>query len=169
MPNLNRRAALSTAALALAAAPMVLQSRAFAQSNPEEYVKLTLEAGLFAMMSSELALEKGVTGATKTFAELEIGEQEAVKAVLTSTGVPAPTAIDGEEVVLMEKLKGLEGEAFEKAYLDGQLAGHEELLKIQRPMAGMEEITIPVATAKLAEKSILTHIEMLKMIQGQMA
>ena len=165
---MHRRTALVAGASAALLPFVAAALPAFAQSSPDEYVKLTLEGGLFAMKSSELALEKGVEGAVKTFAELEIGEQDAVKAVLTSTGVAAPTELDGEEVELMERLRGLEGDEFAKAYLDGQVKGHEELLAIQRPMAGMDEITIPVATAKLAEKSILTHLEMLKMIQADM-
>ena len=165
----TRRSALLLVGLGAAALPLAARIRpAFAQSSPDEYVKLTLEAGLFAMKTSQLALEKAKSDAVKTFAELEIGEQEAVKEVLTSTGVAPPADVDGEEKTMMETLMGLEGAEFDTAYLDAQVKGHEELLAIQQPMAGMGEITIPVANAKLATAAIKSHLVMLKGIQAMM-
>ena len=165
----TRRSALFLGLGAAAALPLLGSVRpAFAQSDPTEYAKLTLEGGLFAKKSSELALERAQDEKVKGFARLEIAEQEAVAAVLKSTGVEPPADVDGEEKVLMEKLMGLEGAEFDVAYLDGQIKGHEELLRIQEPMASMEEITIPVANAKLAKTAIETHLAMLKGIQAMM-
>ena len=165
----NRRSALFLGIGAAAALPLIGATLpAFAQSNPDEYVALTLEGGLFAKMSSELALEKSSNDIVKGFANLEIAEQKAVAEVLAATGAKPPAGVDGEEKVLMEKLQGLDGAAFDMAYLDGQIAGHQELLKIQEPMASMTDITIPVATAKLAKESIKTHIAMLEGIKRMM-
>ena len=167
MNALSRRSALLGAASITLAAPLVA-SAAFAQSDPDRYVALTLEGGLFAKKSSELALEKSSNELVTGFANLEIAEQKAVAEVLAAAGGTPPADVDGEEKVLMEKLMGLDGAAFDMAYIDGQIAGHEELLAIQQPMSGMSEITIPVATAKLAEEAIKTHIAMLKGIKGMM-
>ena len=165
----TRRSALLLGLGAAAALPLAATVLpAFAQSNPDEYVALTLEGGLFAKMSSELALKKSSNDVIKGFAELEIAEQKAVAEVLAAAGGKPPADVDGEEKVLMEKLMGLEGAAFDAAYLDGQIKGHEELLAIQKPMADMAEITIPVATAKLASESIKTHIAMLQGIKRMM-
>ena len=60
---------------------------------------------------------------------------------------------------------GLEGDEFDAAYVDGQIMTHEELLAIQKPMADMGEVTLPVATAKIAVASIESHIAMLRGIR----
>ena len=167
---ITRRAALKglgTAALALPAIATV-PSLALAQSSPDEYATRTLENGLFSKKTSELALERASSDMIPTFANLEIAEVEAVTEVLTSTGAQAPDDVDGEHAALMEKLMGLEGDAtreFDAAYVDGQIMTHEELLAIQKPMADMSEVTLPVATAKIAVASIESHIAMLQGIR----
>lgn len=168
LPATTRRRAL-LAIGAAAAAPLVLARTplALAQTGGD-YVALTLEAGLFTKTAAELALERAAAAPVRTFAELEIGEVNAIDAVLLSTGVPAPDGLDGEEVEIIERLRGLSGAEFDMAFIDAQLAGHQEALRIQQPMSGMDEITIPVATAKLAEESIKSHIAMLEMIRAMM-
>ena len=164
---LTRRAALKglgTAALALPAIASV-PSLALAQSSPDEYARLTLANGAFSKKTSELALERASNDMIGTFANLEIAEVEAVTEVLTSTGAQAPADVDGEHATLMDKLMGLEGDEFDAAYVDGQILTHEELLAIQEPMADMSEVTLPVATAKIAVASIESHIAMLRGIR----
>ena len=155
---------LGTAALALPAIASV-PSLALAQSSPDEYARRTLENGVFSKKTSELALQRASSDTIPTFANLEIAEVEAVTEVLTSTGVQAPDDVDGEHQALIEKLMGLEGDEFDAAYVDGQIMTHEELLAIQKPMAGMSEVTLPVATAKIAVASIESHIAMLRGIR----
>ena len=168
-PRLATRRAALLAIGAASAAPLVLAHapRALAQTG-DEYVALTMEAGLFTKTAAEIALERGEAAAVKTFAELEIGEVTAIETVLKSTGVPAPTELDGEEVGLIDRLRELSGAEFDAAFVDAQLAGHREALRIQQPMSGMDEITVPVATAKLAEESIKSHIATLEMIRGML-
>ena len=161
-----------TALLALGAAtaaPLVLARTPLARAQTgNDYVALTLEAGLFTKTAAELALERAAAAPVRTFAELEIGEVTAIETVLLSTGVPAPAAVDGEEAVILDRLRGLSGAEFDMAFIDAQLAGHREALAIQQPMSGMDEITVPVATAKLAEESIKSHIATLEMIRSMM-
>ena len=167
----TRRRALfaAPALLGIAAlAPAMLRSGAAFAATGDEYVKLTLEGGTFLLKTSEMAETKAQSPLLKEFAQLEIGEQKAVAAVLKSTGVEPPAGVDGEEKVAMDKLMELEGEAFDKAYLEAQIAGHREALAIQQEMAAMTEITVLVTVAKLGEESIKSHLAMLDMISKQM-
>ena len=168
MTPTTRRTALF-ALSAAAAAPLVLARAPFALAQTgDDYVKLTLEAGLFTKTAAELALERAAAASVKTFAELEIGEVTAIETVLKSTGVAAPAEVDGEEAETLARLRDLSGAEFDAAFIDAQLAGHREALKIQQPVSGMDEITVPVATAKLAEESIKSHIAMLETIRSMM-
>lgn len=163
----TRRAALLTLGAA-AAAPLLVRAPLARAQTGDDYVALTLEAGLFTKTAAELAMERAAAAPVKTFAELEIGEVTAIETVLLSTGVPAPAEVDGEEADILARLRDLSGAEFDMAFIDAQLAGHREALAIQQPMSGMDEITVPVATAKLAEESIKSHIATLEMIRAMM-
>lgn len=167
----GRRRALGTLGLATlgAASLAALSPRvALAQSSPEEYVTMTAKADTFTKTLAEAATERGEADAVKTFAELEIGEVNALMEVLAAAGAPASVELDPEQQQIIEQMQGMEGAEFDAQFLQAQLTGHQKALEIQQPMADMSEITIPVAAAKLAEESIKSHIAMLEMIQGQM-
>ena len=169
----GRRRALGTLGLAsVGAAALATASfaprAAFAQSTPEEYVAMTAKAGAFTKTLAEAAMERGEADAIKTFAQLEIGEVDALMEVLAAAGAPATVELDPEQMQMIEQMQGMEGAEFDRMFLEAQLTGHQTALGIQEPMADMSEITLPVATAKLAEESIKSHIAMLEMIQAQM-
>ena len=175
MPTLvttTRRAALTLAAGGLLV-PTLAARRAAAQEAPEEYMRLMLEAGAFTKGAAEIALEKAENEMARQFAELEIAEIEAVVAVLTGAGAPPPPPpdeLDGSEAELMAQLRDAPaGPEFDRLFIEAELTGHEEGLSIQQPLSDQSEITVPVATAKLAEESIRSHIAMLQVIQGMLA
>ena len=158
---------LGTASALVAAAPLVMPRGALAQSSPEDYVTMTLKAGAFTKRLAELAQGQGEAEPVKTFAELEIGEVAAIEEVLMSVAqAPAPE-LDPEQQQTLERMQGLSGAEFDKEFVQAQLTGHQKALEIQQPMAEMGEIDVPVATAKLAEESIKSHIAMLEMINQQ--
>ena len=167
MNALSRREALrgfGTAALALPAITGI-PSLAFAQGSSDEYVTKTLEAGMFSLKSSEMALQKSSSDIVTSFANLESAEQKAVATVLGSTGAEPPAAMNAEHQSLIDELMGTEGGDFDAAYIDGQIEGHQELLEIQQMMADMSDVTIPVATAKLGMEAIKTHLAVLEGIR----
>ena len=167
----TRRGALALAAGG-ALAPMLAARPALAQATPEEYMTLMLEAGAFTKGAAEIALEKAQDEMARRFAELEIGEIDAVVAVLTGAGAPPPPTpdeLDGAEADMIARLRDAEaGPEFDRLFIEAELTGHEEGLAIQQPLSGESEITVPVATAKLAEESIKSHIAMLQTIQSMM-
>ena len=165
----SRRVALG-ALVGASVLPFALSRPAFAQDTPAEYIPLMLEAGLFTKTASEIALEKAAGDLVKQFATLEIGEIEAVEAVLKPLADAPPTEVDGQEAEMLAKLREMAaGPEFDMAYVDAQIVAHQEALGIQQPMSGMAEITVPVATAKLAEESIKSHLAMLNLIKSSMA
>ena len=168
----TRRGALALAAGG-ALAPLLVSRPAFAQAAPEEYMRLMLEAGAFTKGAAEIALEKAENEMARQFAELEIAEIDAVVAVLTGAGAPPPPSadeLDGAEAEMIAQLRDAEaGPDFDRLFVEAEITGHEEGLAIQQPLSGETEITVPVASAKLAEESIKSHIAMLRAIQGMLA
>lgn len=165
----TRRSALILAASGLAL-PAVATGRAFAQETPEEYMAMTMAAGAFTQGVAQLGLEKGQSPMVRQFAELEIGEMNAVMEVLRGAGAPPPPqTVQGEKAAMVTQLQQTPaGPEFDRLFVQAQLAGHQEGLAIQQMLADEQEITVPVATAKITEQSILSHIAMLQNMQSMM-
>lgn len=166
-----------TALLALAAVgttPMVLAAtRVLAQNaaptDGGEYAMQTLMAGSFALETSRIAAEKAMDPLVKQFAELEVAEQTTIAEILTSTGV-TPPALPAERQQMIADMQAMETNAeFDAAYIEGQIAGHQELLAIQQTISGVSELSVEVITARLAEQAITSHLAMLEHIQLHVA
>ena len=164
----SRRVALLSLGTAAVALPLLGANKASAATTQSHYIERTAKVGMFSLKSSELAQKKATNEHLKTFAGLEVGEQTAIAEILHSTDVKLPKMLEGKEAEMMKKLESLSGKEFDTAYLQDQINGHEELLEIQKPEAAMTKITVPVATAKVAEQTIKTHLVMLNDIKAMM-
>ena len=163
--------------LALAAGgallPLLAARPGLAQSTPEEYIPMMLQAGAFTKGAAEIAMDKVQNDMARRFAQLEIGEIDAVVAVLTGIGAPQPPApeqLPGAKGELIAQLRDTAaGPEFDRLFVQAEITGHEEGLAIQQPLSGQAEITVPVATAKLAEESIKSHLAILQGLQMSLA
>lgn len=161
MTQTTRRTALVAFAAAAAAAPVLLNARlAFAQ-DANEYKAQTLAVGSVALQTSQIALEKGSDAMVKEFAQLEVAEQTTVAEILTGAG-GAPAPLTPEQQAMIDDLNAMEpGPAFDRAYIEGQITGHQQLLEIQQTMSGVDDMSVEAITAKLAEQAITSHLVML--------
>ncbi len=174
---MNRRHAILGLAAAGAAVPM-LRGTAIAQTAPmvtpgkvrtlstAEHMAMTLMGGTLAKQTSELALQRAQNAKVKQFAAFEIAEQTAVAQVLTNTANPPPVPLDAEHQAVLTSLQSLSGPAFDRAYVQGQILGHQELLLVQQ---GYLDNTNRSADgqhiAVLARMSIQQHLTLLEEMQ----
>jgi putative membrane protein len=174
----NRRTALVTLAAAGAGAAALAMSRpTLAQTTPTEsgdqsdYVNKTMTVGTLALRTSQIAADKAQNPMVKTFAGLEVGEQTAIATVLSSTQAgKTPPALSEDLAGKIESLNAMQaGADFDKAYIDGQIDGHRQLLDIQKTLSGEMTATVEVITAKLAEQAVTSHLAMLDYIKGALA
>lgn len=97
-----------------------------------EHGKKTAIAGAAALQSSDVALKKASNAKVKQFAQLEHDEQTTIAAVLESIDPSLGSAKpDAKMADMIQKLNGMSGAAFDKAYVDAQIEGHRILLAIQ--------------------------------------
>lgn len=168
----TRRAALLSLAAVAATPVLVHAGAALAQTAPaqstgeqSDYVMQTLTVGTLSLRMSEVATEKARDPLVQEFAQLEIGEQQAVASVLSATQVEPPTLTE-EQMARVQTLRDMEaGPDFDVAYVDEQIRGHEELLQIQRTLSQETEATVEAVTARLAEPAIQSHLAMLNHIR----
>jgi len=173
--HLDRRTALLGLAATGASVSLLIgaaraQTEAPAGSGMEDYVQQTLTVGSLALQTSQVAADKATDPNLKQFATLEVAEQQAIAGVLAATPAgKTPPALPEDRQKELDQLKSMQaGPEFDKAYLDGQMKGHEELLAIQKSASGATEASVEAITARLAEQAVTSHIAMLKLIQTLM-
>ncbi len=137
-----------------------------AQATIEEDKVPALVGGAFARQSSELAVEKATNESVRVFAGLEAAEQAAVAEAFGAAGAEIPLRED--HAAMMEALTAAEGAEFDVMYVDGQIAGHEELRGIHATYA--ESGTDPMArgASMVGVPSIDTHLVLLRGIRTQL-
>jgi len=95
---------------------------------------------------------------------LELANTLQVKAL--NSGDASKMAAKGNEAML--KLGGLQGEQFDKAYIDAMVKGHEEALKLIDDQLMKQAKTESVKTfLSNTRAAVVQHLEKAKQIQGQ--
>ena len=150
---MNRRNAMAALSGAVAgSALLAVSGRAVAQQTPpgaaakvapepvaagqtlgaSAYKQHTLTAGTFAKQTSMLALSRAQHPKVKQFAKFEADEQTAIAQTLTDAANPPPAPLDAAHQQKLATLNAAEGRDFDRAYVAGQIEGHNELLAIQK-------------------------------------
>jgi putative membrane protein len=122
-------------------------------------------ASTFSVATSRLAAAQGSAATVKAFAGFEIAEQTSVARAMELAALPVgqvPT--DAEHAQQLRQLEALNGSEFDRMYLQGQLAGHRELLALHQRSAtsGARDDRI-ISTIAIA--GIEQHIAMLQGMQ----
>ena len=154
------------------AAKTVSPTSSTAPLTAAQYKQMTLMGGTLAKQTSQIALQQAQHPKVKEFAGFEVAEQTTIAQVLTDTQNPSPAPLDGAHAAMLKQLQSMSpGPQFDRAYIMGQLQGHQELLAIQngflqnsRSMAADN-----VHVAMLARTSIQMHLALLQDIQSMLA
>jgi len=167
------------------ATPQAAASAGTTQAGDAEatHDQRTLSLGALSLLSSRIALEKAKDDDVKEFARFEVAEQETIAAVLKGMREPETTAAAGSaslkppspsdadvEAMLdssgkeqVEKLRAAKaGDAFDKAYLKGQLQAHQQLLQTQEDYLKTGRDRGHRTVAMLAAGQIREHMALLK-------
>lgn len=156
--------ALAATALAAGATRQASAQGAPAMGEAEmDHAKKTAMVGAVALMTSDVALTKARNVKAKEFAQFEHDEQTTVAEILKSMNpsmtVPSP---DPKMAEMVTKLKGMQsGAAFDKAYVAGQIEGHEMLLKIQDDYLKAGKDVAYMGVAKLVRGMVKEHLVLL--------
>jgi putative membrane protein len=163
---MHRRSLIGGTAAALAILPVT--GVTFAQSGSVDEAKLpALQGGDFATITSQLALEKASNSSVQAFAQLEITEQAAVAEAFGSE--PGAAGLSEDHAAMVAQLEELEGAEFDQMYIEGQIAGHEELLEIHQEYAESGDDPMARGASMVGVTGIQTHLVMLRSIQASLS
>jgi putative membrane protein len=120
----------------------------------------------FEIRSSELALERSKDHDVRMIAEHLIADhtaaQENLEAVAGQLGLEVPPpSLNAEQQAIIDKLSELRGDAFDKAYLEAQVAAHEQAIALfigtgqneanPEPIRDLTVATLPILGRHLGE------------------
>jgi putative membrane protein len=117
-----------------------LNSLVGASPNTQDFVTEATISDMFEIQSSKLAQEKKDTK-VNDFANKMIADHttssEAIKNLVQSGKVKAgiPGSLDSKHQSMLDKLKGLNGDDFEKQYRSDQISGHKDTVDLYRRYA----------------------------------
>lgn len=144
---MTRHAILALAALALAACGQQTTTTETAETMPPatnmstqpgmsdaEFVQTVANSDAFEIQSSQLAAERAARQQVKDFAAMMVRDHTQTTEQLTSLAptlnMSAPTPqLDATMQGRIDSLRTQSGEAFDDAYLDAQVAAHEEAIR----------------------------------------
>jgi len=143
-----------------APAPMSPSAMSMAMGADEQrHVMETALTGQVALRSSQLALQRTQNPGVRQFATFEVEEQTGVATVLQELSGMAPPPLDPARQAILAALEPIPaGPAFDRAYLQAQLTGHQELLEIQDDYLRVGRNPHNRHVALLARGRILEHI-----------
>lgn len=167
--------ALLPVALAPAAAQMQAQpSQAQGMGSQEaRHVTDTLMAGSVSLETSRVAISKASNPMVKRFARFESAEQETIAMVLKGRANIAENAMPKIEAggkAMIDRLHDIKTSAeFDRAYVTGQIEGHQRLLQIQEDYLSNGKDEAHRGIAMLARGHIKEHLSDLDMLRKEMA
>jgi putative membrane protein len=168
---MNRRLALAAlgGTLPLLAAPGLVRAQA-TTSQLNQTQTMALGGMAFALASSQLARNQASNPLVRNFAELEAEEQQAFAAARGMVGLPAPSPqmMDAQKQQMMQQLTGQSGTGFDRMYIQGQMAGHQELLQLHQQLAQGSPMREERVLGTVAVPAIRSHLAMLGGIQQQL-
>ncbi len=136
----------------------------FSSAN-RDFVTQVFHCGRFEVQSSELALQKGITGEHRDFAEMMVTDHGQVnrelERIAQRKGMAFPVALDAKHEAKLEELRELDGAAFAKRYHDVQTTGHEKMVQmLEQGVRDCDDAEVKAVTEK-ALASARRHLEML--------
>jgi putative membrane protein len=123
-----------------------------AMTSPQEFVKAAASPDMFEIRSSELALRKSQTSRVKEFARMMIKDHKTSSKQLLSAARKDDLAVEPEitskHAAQSDALSNDSGEAFDSAYVEAQVAAHQEALALMTSYAKNGEAKHLAAHAK---------------------
>jgi len=131
----------------------------------KQHVTQTMTVGTLSLEMSKIAVAKAQHPKVKEFANFEVAEQETVGDVLKAIKAAAsdmtpPPQLDAAGTATLQKLQQAKA-GFDKEYVQGQIEGHQKLLKIQEDYLATGKNLDSTNVAKLARGMIKEHLALL--------
>jgi putative membrane protein len=149
-----------------------VNSRANTQTADTQFLTEAAQGGLAEVELGKLAASKATNPEVKKFAQKMVDDHskanDELKALAMQKNFSMPTEISSKHKSLMDKLNGLSGAEFDKAYVEAMVDDHEEdVKKFKDESEDGKDADVKTWAAKTLP-TLQTHLDMIKGIQSKM-
>ena len=136
----------------------------------DEFMKMVATGGHNEMGLSKLAIDKGVSGATKDFASMMVTDHtkagNELKPIAERKNVMLPTDMDAEHKALQAQMQSLSGEALAQKYAQQMVTDHQKTVDMfQSEIQNGQDADVKAFASKVLP-TIQEHLDMAKKLPG---
>ncbi len=143
-----------------------------ASSMDKTFLMKATQGSNFEIQTAQLALQKSNNDQVKQFAQMMIDDHnklnDQMKPVAAEAGVQPPTGISAKDQKIYDKLQGMSGTAFDKAYMQVMVADHKEDLKEFKLEASNGQLASEKSAASQGSQVVDMHLQKAEQIQKTM-
>ena len=141
-----------------------LSASAALSSADRDFAQKAASGGLAEVQAAQLAEQRATSPQIKQFAQRMITDHTAanteLQQIATQANVDLPSQPTGKDATEEQKLRGLNGTAFDKAYAQGQLRDHQETVELFQKEASSGEDPALKAFAQKTLPILQQHLQM---------
>ncbi|MDQ3062440.1 MAG: DUF4142 domain-containing protein [Acidobacteriota bacterium] len=140
-------------------------------SAPSSFMTEAAKGGMAEIELSKLATTKAQNAEVKKYAQQMIQDHTNASAELKQLAgkknVTLPTELDAEHKAIKDKLSGLSGAEFDKAYVNAMVTDHEKTVNLFKTQADVGTDAETRAFAAKTLPKLQGHLDMIKGIEGK--
>ena len=148
-----------------------LSASAALSSADREFAQKAASGGLAEVQAAQLAEQRATSPQIKQFAQRMVTDHTAANAELQQIAKQAdidlPSQPTGKDATEEQKLRGLNGTAFDQAYAQGQLRDHQETVELFQKEASSGEDQALKAFAQKTLPILQQHLQMAEALQKE--
>ena len=139
-----------------------------------DFVPMAAASDMFEIEAAKVAQSKSTNAEVKTFAAEMIAAHTKssadLKKAIADSGqtMTLPTALPADKQAMLDGLKAADAAGFDKMYVDGQVAAHQEALDLMQGYANGGDVPAIKAFATATAPVVKGHYDMAKMMADKM-
>jgi putative membrane protein len=141
-------------------------------AGDKTFVMKAAQGGMTEVQLGQLAADQGTSQDVKDFGAKMVTDHgkanDELKSIASSKGITLPDKLDAKHQAMVDKMKGLSGTAFDKAYVDAMVVAHkkDDSLFMKEASSG-QDADIKAFAAK-TDETVKMHLSMIQAIQSKM-
>jgi putative membrane protein len=141
-------------------------------AGDKTFVMKAAQGGMTEVQLGQLAADKATLREVKDFGSKMVTDHgkanDELKSIAGSKGITLPDKLDAKHQAMVDKMNGLSGAAFDKAYVDAMVGAHKKdnALFTQEASSG-QDADIKAFAAK-TDETVKMHLSMIQDIQSKM-
>jgi putative membrane protein len=141
-------------------------------SADKSFVMKAAQGGMTEVQLGQLAADKGTSQDVKDFGSKMVTDHgkanDELKSITSSKGITLPDKLDAKHQGMVDKLSGMSGSAFDKAYVDAMVTAHKKDDALFTKEASKGQDADIKAFAAKTDETVRMHLSMIQDIQSKM-